>query len=148
MRIIEGEWRVFKQGSDPKELSKALQGFNTGWCIVGEATAASYLSHSDIHILFSKDERGQNTIPRLAIVTNGTVITEIRGIAKDQNLDPYITPVLEKKLKQIPGGQEWKKQTEQMKKLAEIYFKHLHGQKLSIQELRFLYEIKEIQLKI
>jgi hypothetical protein len=141
--IIKGKWKVFKKGSDPKELVKTLQGYNTGWCIAGEATAQSYLSRSDILIFFSEDKDGKPVIPRAAIVTDGSRISEVRGIAKNQNLDQYITPVIEEKLKEIPGGEKWQKRTEQMKKLAEIYLKHLQEEELTKEDLRFIYEIDE-----
>jgi hypothetical protein len=141
--IIKGEWRVFKKGSDPKELVRAIQNFPTGWCIAGEGTATSYLSHSDIYIYFSEDTNGNPTIPRAAIVYNPELqrITEIRGIAKSQNLDPYIHPVVEEKLREIPQGIEWMETMQDQKRLAEIYLKHLNNQELTQEELRFIYEI-------
>jgi uncharacterized protein YneF (UPF0154 family) len=141
--IIKGEWRVFKKGSDPKELVKAIQNFPTGWCIAGEGTAASYLSRSDIYIYFSEDANRNPTIPRAAIVYNPTLgrITEVRGVAESQNLDPYIHPVVEEKLREIPGGINWMETMNDQKKLAEIYLKHLNNQELTQEELRFIYEI-------
>jgi len=146
--IIKGEWRLFKKGSDPKELSEAIQNFPTGWCIAGEGTAASYLSHSDIYIYFSEDANGNPTIPRAAIVYDPELkrITEVRGVAESQNLDPYIHPVVEEKLREIPQGIEWMETMQDQKKLAEIYLKHLNNQELTQEELRFIYEIdKEIK---
>jgi hypothetical protein len=107
--IIKGKWRVFKKGSDTKELVRAIQNFHTGWCIAGEGTAASYLSHSDIYIYFSEDSNDNPIIPRAAIVHNPELkrITEVRGVAESQNLDPYIHPVVEEKLREIPQGIEW-----------------------------------------
>ena len=141
--IIKGEWRVFKKGSDPKELVRAIRNFPTGWCIAGEGTAASYLSHSDIWIYFSEDTNGNPTIPRAAIVYNPELqrITEVRGVAESQNLDPYIHPVVEEKLREIPQGIEWMETMQDQKKLAEIYLKHLNNQELTQEELRFIYEI-------
>jgi len=146
--IIKGEWKVFKKGSDPKELVRAIQNFPTGWCIAGEGTAASYLSHSDVYIYFSENAEGDPTIPRASIVYNPKLqrITEIRGIAESQNFDPYIHPVVEEKLREIPGGIEWMETMNDQKKLAEIYLKHLNNQELTQEELRFIYEIdKEIK---
>jgi len=141
--IIEGEWRIFKKGSDPKELVRAIQNFPTGWCIAGLGTAASYLLKFDIYIYFSKDTNGNPTIPRVAIVYNpkSQRVTEVRGIEKFQNLDPYIHPVVEEKLREIPGGIEWMETMQDQKKLAEIYLKHLNNQELTPEELRFLHEI-------
>jgi hypothetical protein len=141
--IIKGEWRVFKKGSNPKELVRAIQNFPTGWCIAGEGTAASYLSHSDIHIYFSEDVNNNPTIPRAAIVYNPELkrITEVRGVVESQNLDPYIHPVVEEKLREIPQDIEWMETMQDQKKLAEIYLKHLNNQTLTQEELRFIYEI-------
>jgi hypothetical protein len=141
--IIKGEWRVFKKGSDPKELVRAIQNFPTGWCIAGEGTAASYLLHSDIYIYFSEDANDDPTIPRAAIVYNPELkrITEVRGVAESQNIDPYIHPVVEEKLREIPQGIEWMETMQDQKKLAEIYLKHLNNQELTQEELRFIYEI-------
>jgi len=166
--IIKGEWRVFtrdperlkkyldpeklkdlKIHTDPKELSEAIRDFPTGWCIAGEGTAASYMSTSDIWIYFSEDANDNPTIPRAAIVYNPKLqrITEVRGIAESQNLDPYIHPVVEEKLREIPGGIKWMETMQDQKKLAEIYLKHLNNQELTPSELRFIYEIdREIKI--
>ena len=143
--IIQGEWKKFKKGSDPSELVEAIKNFSTGWCIAGIGTAANYLQHSDVYIYFSYDKNNNPTIPRAAIVYNHKLgrITEIRGIAEGQNLDPYIHPVVEEKLKsgEIPGGEDYLETIEDQKKLAEIYIKHLNNQELTKEDLRFIYEI-------
>ncbi|MEM0476228.1 MAG: hypothetical protein QW367_01130, partial [Candidatus Aenigmatarchaeota archaeon] len=145
LAVIEGKWRIFHRGSDPKELVNAIKDFNTGWCIAGEATARSYLSKSNILIYFSKDSEGNYTIPRAAIVIDPDrrEIIEVRGIDEYQNMDPYIIPVVEQKLKELPGGERWSKATEHMKKLAKIYVKYINGLPLTREELRFIYEIDE-----
>lgn len=143
--ITQGEWKVFKRGSESKILADTLQGFNTGWCIAGEGTAESYLNHSDILIYFSQDEKEQNTIPRAALVTDGTRVSEVRGIIQTkevkQHLDDYIAPIVEEKLKTMPGDQSWQEGMQDMKQLAEIHFKHLQKQPLNKDELIFIYEL-------
>ena len=144
--ITDGEWRVFPKGSDPKEVVKALSGFHTQWCIAAEGTAASYLAHSDLHIYFSKDADGKPTIPRAGIVVSKNHgITEVRGIMSDetakQHLDDYITPVVERRLASLPGGEKWRVQMQDMKRLATIHLKNKRGEELSKEDLRFLYEI-------
>jgi hypothetical protein len=143
--ITQGEWRKFAKGSDAKELADTLQGFNTGWCIAGEGTAESYLGHSDIWIYFSQDEKEENSIPRAAVVTDGSRVSEVRGIIQTkevkQHLDDYIAPIVEEKLKTLPGGEIWQSGMEDMKKLAEIHFKHIQKQPLDKDELVFLYEL-------
>jgi hypothetical protein len=144
--ITQGEWRVFKQGSDPKEVVNALQGFHTQWCIAGEGTAASYLQHSDLHIYFSQDVQRNNTIPRACIVYSKRAgITEVRGIMSNeiakQHLDDYIAPIVQEKLSQIPGGEKWQTRMEDMKRLASIHIKYKQRDTLTKEDLRFLYEI-------
>lgn len=146
--ITAGEWRKFPRGSAVAKLAEPLQGFNTKWCIAGEGTAAGYLDHSDMHIYFSQDRDGKNTIPRACIVDskeNG--ITEVRGIISDENakqhLDDYITPVVDEKLKTLEGGEKWQENISQMKKLANLHLKHLNNEPLNKDELVFLYEIDE-----
>lgn len=93
--ITQGEWKKFARNSDHKALVDSIAGFNTGWCIAGEGTAESYLGHSDVWVYFSQDAEGQNSIPRAAVVTDGSRITEVRGIIQTkevkQHLDDYIT---------------------------------------------------------
>ncbi len=144
--VTDGEWRVFPQGSDAREVVKSLAGFHTQWCIAGEGTAAGYLAHSDLHIYFSQDVDGKNTIPRACIVNSKKVgITEVRGIISDevakQHLDDYITPVVEKRLAAIPGGEKWRGQMQDMKRLASIHIRHRQRETLTKDDLRFLYEI-------
>jgi len=141
--IITGEWQTFQNSEEAKKLVSQIRNFSTGWCIESESMARSYLRHSKILIYFSQDEAGRNTIPRLTIVIHKKTgeITEIRGIAENQNLDTYITPILETKLKEIPNGESYLEKTKDMKRLTEIYFKHLNGKELDKDDLRFLYQI-------
>jgi putative effector of murein hydrolase len=145
LAITQGEWKVFKRGSNPKEVVKALQGFHTQWCIAGEGTAASYLKHSDLHIYFSQDAEGNNTIPRACIVSKQAGITEVRGIMSDeiakQHLDDYIVPVVQEKLSEIPGGEKWQAKMEDMRRLASIHINYKQRGTLTKEDLRFLYEI-------
>lgn len=146
LMITDGEWKIFSKGSSPTELTTTLQGFQTKWCIAGEGYATTYLKDSDVHIYFSKDIDGQNTIPRACIVDKEQHgITEVRGIIFNENakqhLDDYIAPVVADKLKSMEGGEKWQTQMEDMKKLSEIHFKYLQGELLSKKELVFLYEI-------
>ncbi|MBI1975542.1 MAG: hypothetical protein HYS59_00895 [Candidatus Vogelbacteria bacterium] len=144
--VTDGAWRVFPQGSDAHEVAKSLAGFHTQWCIAGEGTAAGYLKHSDLHIYFSQDHEGKNTIPRACVVDSKKGgITEVRGIMSDetakQHLDDYITPTVDERLASIPGGEKWRDQMQDMKHLAGIHVKHRQREALSQDDLRFLYEI-------
>lgn len=77
-------------------------------------------------------------------------IIEVRGILNrygaTQHLDDYIIPVVEERLRSLPGGEQWQEQMQDMRRLATIHMKHLRREELSRDDLRFLYEIdREIQ---
>jgi hypothetical protein len=71
----------------------------------------------------------------------GDRIAEVRGIAKDQHLDPYISPVVQEKLKEFPDGPKYEKKASDMKILTRIEAKMNKEEPLGKDELRFLYEI-------
>lgn len=143
MSSVEGEWVIYKQGSDPKPLVDSLEGMNTGWCTAGTNTAREQLKDGDFHVFYSKDEHGNAKIPRIAIRMDGESIGEVRGIAKDQNLDAKIasSAILDTKLKEFGSeGEAYIRSSSDMKRLSQIENKHKAGVVLSKDELRFLYE--------
>lgn len=156
LSITKGQWVCFSKGSSPEKLTKALSGFNTNWCIAAESVAEEYLRNSDIWIYFSEDSEGKNTIPRACIVVTKELgpsitweeigVTEVRGIISSgessQHLDSYIIPIVEEKLKELPGGKKWQETMEDMKRLTKIYHKHHQKEPLTREDLLFLYEIE------
>lgn len=123
-------------------LVKSLQGHGTNWCTAGESTAKAQLENGDFYVYYSLDKDGKPTIPRAAIRMKEDRIAEIRGVAdKEQNMDPYITPVVEAKLKEFPDGKVYEKKTLDMKTLTVIEQKTKTGEKLTKADLLFLYEI-------
>lgn len=71
----------------------------------------------------------------------GKNIAEVRGIAHEQNLDPYIGNIVDEKLVEFSDGKAYQKKSADMKKLTEIDRKNARGEKLTINDLRFLYEV-------
>lgn len=136
-----GEWVKYDKGSKHMSLVKSLQGHGTGWCTAGESTAEAQLKNGDFYVYYSYDKNGKPTIPRVAIRKEGDEIAEVRGIAFEQNLDPYIGDVVKKKLAEFPDGKAYEKKTEDMKKLTQIEKKAKAGQDLTKDDLIFLYEI-------
>jgi hypothetical protein len=137
----EGQWVKYDKGSDHMPLVESLQGHGTGWCTAGESTAQTQLQAGDFYVYYSYDKDGQPTIPRVAIRMQESGIAEVRGIAPDQNLDPYIGGVLKAKLAEFPDGQAYEQKSADMKLLTEIDNKTKAGTKLNKEELTFLYEI-------
>ena len=141
-----GEWVKYEHGNvdHAKDLFDSLQDQNTGWCTASCATATHQIKGGDFYVYYSRDIKGESTAPRIAIRMKGESIFEVRGIAKDQNLDPemFKTNILEDKLKEFGDeGKKFKQRSEDMKLLTEFEFKVQRGEELSPEELRFLYEI-------
>ena len=137
----DGEWVKYDQNADHMPLVKSLEGHGTGWCTAGESTAQTQLSGGDFYVYYSTDQQGNHTVPRAAIRMQGEEIGEVRGIAPEQNLDPYIADIVEKKLQDFPDGKSYEKKNADMKYLTFISNKIKKDEELSKNDLIFLYEI-------
>jgi len=137
----KGEWVKYSQGSDHMPLVKSLQGHGTGWCTAGESTAQTQLQGGDFYVYYTFDKKGIPTIPRVAIRMEGNKIAEVRGIAADQNLDPYMNEVVDEKLSHFEDGESYKQRVADMKQLTEISRKIENNDNPTREDLRFLYEI-------
>ena len=139
---IDGEWILYKQGSNPSILVESLKGYGTAWCIANDTTAENYLKQGDISIYYSKDENEEYKIPRACIRKNGKLIAEVRGVADaHQNLESEMIEIVDKKLDEYPDKEEYKKKVRDMNLLTEIYNENKINSELNINDLRFLYEI-------
>ena len=138
-----GKWVKYEQGSDYNILRSSLQGYYTGWCTAaGENFAKSQLAGGDFYVYYTLDNNGEAKVPRIAIRMNGkTEIEEIRGIADRQNMEPEMMPILEEKLKEFPDRDKYFKKEHDMKLLTLIDKKVNNNIELTLDELKFLYEI-------
>lgn len=141
LKSTQGQWVKYDQNSDATPLFDSLQGHGTGWCTAAESTAQVQLQNGDFYVYYSSDQDGKPTVPRAAIRMQGNSIAEVRGVAAEQNLDPYIGEVVEDKLKEFPDGATYQKKAADMKRLTEVESKAQSGQDLSSEDLIFLYEI-------
>ena len=141
--ITSGKWVKYEQGSDYNILRDSLQGYYTGWCTAaGENFAKSQLAGGDFYVYYTLDNNGEAKVPRIAIRMNGkTEIEEIRGIADRQNMEPEMMPILEEKLKEFPDRDKYFKKEHDMKLLTLIDKKVNNNIELTLDELKFLYEI-------
>ena len=139
----DGKWIKYEQGSDYNILRDSLQGYYTGWCTAaGENFAKDQLAGGDFYVYYSLDENGEAKVPRIAIRMDGKdKIGEIRGIADNQNMEPEMMPILEEKLKEFPDRGEYLKKEYDMKLLTLIDKKVNNNIELTLDELKFLYEI-------
>ncbi len=143
LTITQGTWIRYQQGSDYRPLVKSLEGHSTGWCTATSTSIAeSQLKGGDFYVYYSLDQQGQPTIPRVAIRMSGNSIGEVRGIADQQNLDPYIGEVAQKKLAEFPDGKLYEKKASDMRYLTRLEKKSQQGQALTRDDLTFLYEVE------
>ena len=142
-KTTEGEWVKYEQGSESYKLWNSLQGYYTGWCTAaGEATARDQLAKGDFYVYYSLDENGDAKVPRIAIRMDGkTKIGEIRGIADNQNMEPEMIPILNKKLERFDDKDNYLKSVHDMELLTLIDKKTTYSKELSVDEVRFLYEV-------
>jgi hypothetical protein len=140
LTITEGKWIKYEQGSDHMPLVESLQGHGTGWCTAGESTAEAQLANGDFYVYYSLDQSGNPTIPRAAIRMQENSIGEVRGVAEQQNLDPYIGDIVQEKMKEFPDGAMYEKKSADMKFLTAIETKTKNGEDLNKDDLVFLYE--------
>ena len=138
-----GKWIKYEQGSDYNILRNSLQGYYTGWCTAaGENFAKDQLAGGDFYVYYSLDENGEAKVPRIAIRMDGKdKIGEIRGIADNQNMEPEMMSILEEKLKEFPDRDKYLKKENDMKLLTLIDKKVNDNIDLTLEELKFLYEI-------
>ena len=139
----DGKWIKYEQGSDYNILRDSLQGYYTGWCTAaGENFAKDQLAGGDFYVYYSLDEHGEAKVPRIAIRMDGKdKIGEIRGIADNQNMEPEMMSILEEKLKEFPDRDKYLKKENDMKLLTLIDKKVNDNIDLTLEELKFLYEI-------
>ena len=138
----EGIWIKYDMGSDYIPLWESLQGKNTGWCTAGKEIAKAQLNGGDFYVYYTKDENNEYKNPRIAIRMNGkNEIGEVRGTSKNQNLESNMEPILDKKLEEFPDKDKYKKKVHDMKLLTLIEEKQKNNQELSLDDLKFLYEV-------
>lgn len=146
-----GSWTKFHQTDDPRtarRLSGSLQGHGTGWCTAGESTATMQLRGGDFFVYYTRDEDGKDTVPRVAIRMEQGEVAEVRGVNAAQELEPEMADITAEQLKDLPGGEEYIRKAEDMKRLTAIEKRITANPDadLSTEELRFLYELDhEIQ---
>lgn len=139
----DGKWIKYEQGSDYNILRDSLQGYYTGWCTAaGENFAKGQLAGGDFYVYYSLDKNGEAKVPRIAIRMDGKdKIGEIRGIADNQNMEPEMMTILEEKLKEFPDKDKYLKKEHDMKLLTLIDKKVNNNIELTLDELKFLYEL-------
>lgn len=143
LQETRGEWVKYNQGDEsaPDRLVKSLEGHPLEWCTANIETAKGQLQGGDFHVYYSINQAGEAVIPRLAIRMENDSIAEVRGIAPDQNIDPYIADIAQQKLNEFPDGKAYKQKSADMKRLTQIEQSNSRQQELTKDDLLFLYEV-------
>lgn len=154
--IVEGKWRTFAKGSDPRLLVRALEGKRSNLCIADIGSASTYLSQGSMDVYFSYNRAKQLTLPRVAVAYSDDKggVYEVRGTYnKNEDTDPYLdaTDIVATRLDTLPNGRTFAKKAASMKQMTALYKKCVNEDKktkhkeylkpaLTRDELRFLYE--------
>ncbi len=156
LEITKGEWRVFKQGSDPHELVNAFADKRAYLCLGNIGDATGYLARGDVHVYFSNNRANQPIWPRAAIaVKPKTGVYELRGTYNaNEDIDPEMakTDIIKDRLATIPNGESFAKRDSDMRKVTTLWEKCFRVDKktkekyslhttLTQEELKFLYEL-------
>ena len=142
----DGIWKKYEQGSDSSELVSMLSGNGTGWCISYDSVfIKDYIKMGDFYIYFTKDKNGNYTVPRIAIRTIGQeTLKEIRGIASGEHMEQDLEEVVSEKLEEFKKYKNYDKFcriVSDMRKLSNLYRRFKENEVLSIDDLKFLYEV-------
>lgn len=144
----EGKWVRYKKGSDYLILVNSLRGYNTGWCTAGEETAKFQLEFNDFDVYYTLNSNNEYKVPRIAILHRGPSISEIRGIEKEQEIEPELLEVAHARAHEICPYVEFFEEEANTRKLTEIYYKQMSHTKLTDEELKFLYNTDMIKLYV
>ncbi len=152
---VHGDWVEYRHG-DEKALAAAAAG--TPWCIASPVVGKNYLAKGHYgtgeieetenkarFILFHlrDEDTGELTSSACASIrldTDGNV-AEISGLQNGQVLDDALVPVVERKVRSLPGGKRYLEAFADKRELIRLDKKMQAGEKLTNDELRFIYEL-------
>ena len=138
----DGVWKKYNKGEDYKELFFDLDNKYTGWCTErDELTCKNQMSSGDFYVYYTKNIDNIYSIPRIAIRMKDSEIYEIRGILKDQEVEPELLDILKSKLNELPFSKRNMKKFKDMKMVELIYKKAKENISLDEEELRFIYQV-------
>lgn len=142
LQDIRGTWVKYPKGSSETPLVESLKGHPLEWCTRNTDTAKTHLQGGDFYVYYSFDKEQNPTIPRIAIRMEDDQIAEVRGIAPDQELDPYIAPVVHVKMQEFgTQGVQYQKKAKDMQQMTKLTQKQQRNEMFTKEELRFLYEL-------
>ena len=153
---IDGEWQEYLPGQE-EELAQAAEG--TPWCIANPGTgqhyleSGSYVGDNSVNpednqakfILFhlrDKDTKqlASNACASIRLGIDGQV-AEISGLNQGQALEDSLVPIVEAKVKTLPGGEKFLAAFADKQELIRLDRKLQSNEPFTKEELEFVYEI-------
>ena len=159
---IHGEWVEYFPG-DEEKISSAAEG--TPWCVTDTRVCHNYLEYGHYSdededddddeqepkenkakfILFHLRDPETNTLSKSACASirinpEGNV-SEISGINDGQAVEDSLLPIVEQKVRSLPGGEKYLQAFADKKHLIVLDRKMKENKPLTKDELEFLYEI-------
>lgn len=155
---IDGEWVEYGLG-DEDAIASAADG--TPWCVASPSVGRSYLTtglygddyddYDDRHgeskakfiffHLHDKDGRlADNACASIRLDTDGNV-AEISGLKDGQALEDSLVPIVEEKVRSLPGGEKFLKAFADKQTLIALDRKIQYGKEITKEDFRFIWEL-------
>ena len=156
-RDNDGVWKKYNKEciEDAHKLYNSIEGKNTFWCIkdlsvcIKEIMGTSTMFPTDFYIYYTKDDKNNYTMPRLAIRSTNDSIVEVKGIADFcQNVEFSMLPIVQKKIKELNDlptldREYYLKAINDYKELIRLCDKTRNNISFTKEEMDFAYEINE-----
>lgn len=153
---IDGEWVEYLPGNE-ESLAEAAEG--TPWCIADPGTGRNYLEYGDYaggydnervedsrakFILFrlhdpTTKQLATNACASIRLGTDGNV-AEVSGLNDGQALEDPLIPIVEEKVKSLPGGEKFLAAFADKKQLITLDRKFQNGEPFTDDDLNFIFE--------
>lgn len=160
---VHGSWIEYGPG-DEDDIARAAKG--TGWCVATPSVGRHYLEYGTYgdddwdddeeeheekssskakFILFhiqnpASGKLSKNAVASIRLNPDGQV-AEISGLKSGQALNDSLVSTVEEKVKMLPGGEKFLNAFADKQMLTRLDRKMQNGEKLTVDELKFLYEI-------
>lgn len=153
---IDGEWVEYLPGNE-ESLAEAAEG--TPWCIADPGTGRNYLEYGDYgsgygdervedskakFILFhlhdpTTKQLATNACASVRLGTDGNV-AEVSGLNDGQALEDPLIPIVEEKVKSLPGGEKFLAAFADKKHLIALDRKFQNEEPFTDDDLNFIFE--------
>lgn len=134
-----GKW--VRYCNNASGLIKDLKGRNTGWPFSEKITGPK--KYYDYHVFYTKDEKGEFTIPRIGMIFIYPNQIKIYGVARGCYIESGMELIIERRLKEFPEFDHFENQINILKDLTNLHKKYKNGEMLNLDELKFIYELNK-----